>query len=104
MHCARQKGAQRVIMISTDPAHSLADVLQKKLTSKISTIAVSQRHKLHVWQVDSVELFRKFLSKYRDQILSVIDAGAIFSRSDIEPLIDSALPGMAEMSALLAIH
>jgi len=104
VHCARQNGHQRVILISTDPAHSLADVLQKKLTSKISTIAVSQRHKLHVWQVDSVELFRKFLNKYRDQILSVIDAGAIFSRSDIEPLIDSALPGMAEMSALLAIH
>jgi arsenite-transporting ATPase len=104
VHSALRNGDQRVILISTDPAHSLADILHKKLTSKISTVAVSKKCKLHVWQVDAVELFRNFLKKYREQILSVIDAGAIFSRSDIEPLIDSALPGMAEISALLAIH
>jgi arsenite-transporting ATPase len=104
VHCARQKPAQRVILISTDPAHSIADVLQRKLRSKVSRVAVSRGHSLDVWQVDSTALFGKFLAQYREQILSVIDAGALFSRDDIAPLIDSALPGMAEVSGLLAVH
>ena len=104
VHCAQRNKSERVLLISADPAHSLSDILQKKLSGKISKVALSERRHFHAWQVDSVGLFGKFLAKYREQILSVIDAGAIFSRADIEPLIDSALPGMAEVSALLAVH
>jgi arsenite/tail-anchored protein-transporting ATPase len=104
VHCARRNKSERVLLISTDPAHSLADILQKKLTSRVTSVGLTPARQFQVWQVDSVGLFGKFLAKYREQILSVIYSGAIFSRGDIEPLIDSALPGMAEVSALLAVH
>jgi arsenite-transporting ATPase len=104
VHCARRKYSERVLLISTDPAHSLSDVLGKKITAKVSPVSLAAGRRFHVWQVNSAELFSKFLSKYREQILSIIEAGAIFSRRDIEPLINTALPGMAEVSALLAIH
>lgn len=70
----------------------------------MSSVAVSRGRSLDVWQVDPTALFGKFLARYRQQILSVIDAGALFSRDDIAPLIDSALPGLAEVSGLLAVH
>jgi arsenite-transporting ATPase len=104
VHYATRKTSERVLLVSTDPAHSLADILQTKLSSRAGSVPLPKGRRLHAWQVDSVRLFEKFLARYREQILSIIEAGAIFSRDDIEPLIDSALPGMAEVSALLAVH
>ena len=94
----------RVLLISTDPAHSLCDILKSKLKSRATSVRLPRPGKLFAWQVDSEELFRDFLQQYKEEILRIIDVGAIFSRDDIEPLIDSTLPGMAEVSALLAIY
>lgn len=95
---------QRVLLISTDPAHSLADVLQVRLGRNPGTVPLPKGAKLHAWQVDAEKMFRNFLAEHKEQMLEIIDAGAIFSRKDIEPLLDTSLPGLAEISALLAIH
>lgn len=54
--------------------------------------------------MNAAAMFRDFLAEYKEKILDVIDASAMFSREDIEPLIDASLPGMAEVSGLLAVH
>jgi arsenite-transporting ATPase len=54
--------------------------------------------------VDAGRQFRKFLDQYRDTIISLLESGTMFSRREIEPLLDTTLPGMAEMAALLAIN
>src|SRR5205807_9576113 len=41
---------------------------------------------------------------HKEKLLSILETGSIFSRADIEPLLDTTLPGMAEMAALLAIN
>lgn len=95
---------QRVLLISTDPAHSLADVLQTRLGRNPRTVRLPKGTKLQAWPVRAEEIFRGFLAQYKEEILEIIAAGAIFSRQDIEPLIDTTLPGLAEVSALLAVH
>ena len=40
----------------------------------------------------------------REGILRILEAGSLFTRDELQPLLDSALPGMAEVAALLAIH
>jgi len=90
--------------MSTDPAHSLSDILQTRLGNKPAAIDLSDRGSLEAWQVDSASLFGKFLRQHKQNILKVIDGGSIFAREDIEPLLDTTLPGMAEVSALLAIQ
>ena len=45
-----------------------------------------------------------FLNTQREGILNILEAGLLFTRGELEPLLDSALPGMAEVAALLAIH
>ena len=47
--------------------------------------------------------FRQFLGANKGEILAILERGSIFSREDIEPLLDTTLPGMAEISALLAV-
>jgi arsenite/tail-anchored protein-transporting ATPase len=90
--------------MSTDPAHSLSDILQARLGNRPAAIDLFGRGSLDAWQVDSASLFGKFLRQHKQNILKVIDRGSIFSREDIEPLLDTTLPGMAEVSALLAIQ
>ena len=100
-HRARLHPHRRVLLLSTDPAHSLADIFEVRLSSKPRRVPDSR---LTIWQVDAQLQFRKFLDKYREPIVSLLEGGTMFTRAEIEPLLDTTLPGMAEMAALLAIH
>ena len=93
-----------VLLLSTDPAHSLSDILKKPLKDAAATIPMRGRGTLDALQIDSEKLFVEFLAEHKQNILKILDTGSIFSRGDIEPLLDTTLPGMAEVSALLAIH
>ncbi len=93
----------RVLLVSTDPAHSLGDVLQQKLGKRIKSLAVGPG-KLAAWELDSSILFGEFIHNYKSEILKIIERGSLFTAPEIAPLLDSALPGMAEMAALLAIR
>lgn len=104
VRAARQHPTKRVLLLSLDPAHSLADVLQVPLKKTVTRVPLTGSGSLNVWQVDAPKLFADFLAKYKNQIISLIDRGSIFSRADIEPLIDTTLPGMAEVSGLLAVY
>jgi len=92
-----------VLLLSTDPAQSLADTLDTAFPDTPRNVNVGRR-KLSVWQVNAQREFSRFLDRYRDSIFSIIESGTIFTRKEIEPLLDSTLPGMAEIAALLAIH
>ena len=96
---AEQQPKSRVLLLSTDPAHSLSDVLQLKLGSAPKRV----RKNLFVWQINATQRFGKFIAEHREQMLQVVEQGTIFTRAEIEPFLDTALPGMAEMAALLAL-
>ncbi|MEO5936086.1 MAG: ArsA family ATPase [Terriglobales bacterium] len=95
---------QKVLLISTDPAHSLGDVFEQKLPSKPIKIKLPKPGRLYVWQIDAAAQFQKFLKPYRSVMLDLLENGTMFSRAEIEPLLDTTMPGMAEISGLLAIH
>jgi arsenite-transporting ATPase len=92
----------RILLLSTDPAHSLADVLQIKLTDAVKRLPTPGR----VWarQIDPDRQIKKFLGREREDILALLNKGSLFTRDELEPLLDTSLPGMAEVAALLAIH
>ena len=103
LHLAAHKPRESILLMSTDPAHSLADILQIKLNSTPKRIKDS-KGKLFAWQIDADKEFRKFLSGNRDAILNIVESGTFFSKEEIAPLLDTTLPGMAEVAALLAIQ
>jgi arsenite-transporting ATPase len=89
--------------MSTDPAHSLADMLQitdRPGAHKLPGI----KGKLSVWQIDSDHEFKKFLADNREGILNIVENGTFFNREEIAPLLDTTLPGMAEVAGLLALR
>ncbi len=95
---------KRVLLVSTDPAHSLADVLQVKLHGSPAQVAVTSRAPLTAWEMNPAKLFASFMREHKPAILKVIDQGSLFTAQEISPLLDTALPGMAEIAALLAIQ
>ena len=103
LHEAARHPQKPVLLMSTDPAHSLADTLQLKLRSSATRLK-KVRGKLAAWQVDSEREFRKFLAGNRAGILDIVERGTLFSKEEIAPLLDTTLPGMAELAALLAIQ
>lgn len=100
---ASQQAKSRVLLLSTDPAHSLTDILQISLQDEPRTVPLP-KGRMEAWQINSEKVFGQFLQVHKEGILNLIDKGSIFSREDIEPLINTTLPGMSEMSALVSIR
>ncbi len=60
--------------------------------------------RLSARQIDPDQQIKKFLARERGDILTLLNKGSLFTRDELEPLLDTSLPGMAEVAALLAIH
>src|SRR5579859_1386868 len=103
LHLAARSPRQSTLLISTDPAHSLADMLEMKARAGPHRLT-GIKGKLSLWQIDSRREFDKFLSENREGILNIVESGTFFSKEEIAPLLDTTLPGMAEVAALLAIQ
>ena len=100
---ASAKRQRSVVLISTDPAHSLGDVLDLKLKPGMQTVRGLPRGKLSVWQVDAGARFQEFLDEYRDAITNLVEQGTFLSKTEIDSFLETTLPGLAEVSALLTI-
>jgi arsenite/tail-anchored protein-transporting ATPase len=89
----------KLLLLSTDPAHSLGDVLRKRLSDE----PIGIQGRLAAREIDAAAELRRFLIEHRDNILKVIEKGSIFTADEIGPLLDATLPGMSEIAGLLAI-
>jgi arsenite/tail-anchored protein-transporting ATPase len=106
LHLAARHSRQSMLLMSTDPAHSVADMLEVK-DSPLSHgphRLTGAKGKLSVWQINSDHEFKKFLESSREGILNIVENGTFFNREEIAPLLDTTLPGMAEVAGLLALR
>jgi len=99
---AARSPREKILLLSTDPAHSLADILQTKVADSAKRLPTKGR--LSARQIDPDRQIKKFLARERADILTLLNKGSLFTRDELEPLLDTSLPGMAEVAALLAIH
>jgi arsenite-transporting ATPase len=87
----------RVLVSSTDPAHSLADALDQKLGDVESEILP----RLWGQQIDTQSQLDRHWGSIRDQIMQVFDWGGV---SGIEAEEFLVFPGMDELFALLEVE
>jgi arsenite/tail-anchored protein-transporting ATPase len=103
LHLAARHPRQSTLLMSTDPAHSLADMLEIKDKAGPHRLA-GTKGKVSIWQIDSDREFKKFLEGNREGILKIVENGTFFNREEIAPLLDTTLPGMSEVAGLLALR
>ena len=101
--------ARPVLLISTDPAHSLADVLGVSVSDQACEIPGAPRN-LKVRELDAAVVFSRMRDRYVaaiDQVFDRLGGGGAFDaahdRSVMHALIDLAPPGLDELAAVLEI-
>ena len=91
----------RTLILSTDPAGTLGDVLGATLTG--TPRAHPTVDGLFASQLDAAGARAAFLSRWGDVLATIVDRGTYLDRDDIQGLIDAALPGIDETMAVLAL-
>jgi arsenite/tail-anchored protein-transporting ATPase len=109
IHLAQSGGGnQRVLIFSTDPAHSLSDSFEQSIGDRVTPI--EGVNGLFALEMDSNELLAELKEAYVGEINEVFDAflgtggwDAPFDRQVMESLISMTPPGLDELMALIKI-
>jgi arsenite-transporting ATPase len=90
---------RRVLIVSTDPAHSLGDVLSMSLSGRVTRVRLPAGH-LDALELDAPRAFRRWLRRHRKPLGDILEHGTWLDRADVEALLDFALPGVDELIGL----
>lgn len=98
----RQFPQQRVMLLSTDPAHSLGDVLQVAVDN--TPTPLTDVPNVQVRALDARALLEAFRQDYGDLLELLVERGSFVEDDDLSPVWDMGWPGLDELMALLEIE
>ncbi|WP_460205769.1 ArsA family ATPase [Scytonema sp. NUACC21] len=93
---------ESILLISTDPAHSLGDVLQMKVVEQASPLP--DLPNLSVQALDAKQLLLEFKAKYGHYLELLVERGSFVEGEDLTPVWDLSWPGIDEVMGLLEIQ
>jgi len=108
LHIAKVMSDKKILILSTDPAHSLSDSFNCKIGDKITQI----KGNLFAFEINPEEEFEKLKKDYTEEIDKIFEGGAFtgagkldmtFDRRTMKELLDQAPPGLDEMMSLTKI-
>lgn len=99
---AKANPGQRVLLLSTDPAHSLGDVLQ--MTVENTPHVLSDVENLQVQALDAKQLLQDFKTRYGEVLQRLVERGSFVEGEDLTPVWDLDWPGIDELMGLLEIQ
>jgi len=101
------RAGERVLLFSTDPAHSLSDSLGCEVGDRAAEVARKGRGadapRLFAREMDAGRALEEFKTKHRAVLAEIADRGTILDEADINDLLDLSLPGMDEVMALFEL-
>ncbi|HIK53959.1 MAG TPA: ArsA family ATPase [Synechococcales cyanobacterium M55_K2018_004] len=99
---AKQFPDERILLLSTDPAHSLGDVLQ--LTVEDSPHSLPDLPNLQVRSLNAEALLQDFRNQYGAILELLVERGSFVQGADLQPIWDLGFPGLDELMSLLEIQ
>ncbi|HEX3646608.1 MAG TPA: ArsA family ATPase, partial [Vicinamibacterales bacterium] len=113
---SRAAGRERVLIVSTDPAHSLGDALDVPLSSTPRRITPplaprpsprASRLLHHGWldaaELDAPRAYGRWLKQHRRPLGEILEHGTWLDRGDVDALLDLAIPGIDELMGMIEI-
>jgi len=98
---------ERVLLFSTDPAHSLSDSLGTEVGDRLTEVAHVGRgaaaRTLVAREMDASRALEEFKERHRAVLAEIADRGTILDEADINDLLDLSLPGLDEVMALFEL-
>lgn len=98
-YLARQ--GYKVLVISTDPAHSLSDSLGQKIGDE--TKGVEGVKNLSALEVNAQKALSQFKVKYEAQIKKIFDTSTYLDQEDIDSIFALPIPGIDEVMGFKTI-
>jgi len=95
IHLARQSPERKILLVSTDPAHSLGDSLDVSVAD--DPVAVPGTDNLWARQLDAPQADRRFHNQYDRVLKTLIDRGTFLDDEDAQNIVDLPLPGLDEV-------
>jgi arsenite-transporting ATPase len=95
---SRRSGGGTLI-VSTDPAHSLGDVLGVRLGSTPKAVRAGVR----AVELDAPRAFARWMAAHRRALADIVERGTWLDRSDVAALLDLTIPGVDELAGLIEI-
>gem|GEM_PF-52321 len=92
-HMAHRQGEKNFLLVSTDPAHSLVDIIQ----------APPSPGNIEIIELNSQQCLEAFKTKYERELREIATRGTFLDGEDIERLLGLSLPGLDELMAFLEI-
>jgi arsenite-transporting ATPase len=101
LDCAHE--GEKILLFSTDPAHSLSDSLNFTIGDRLAEIARARGAALLAREMDAATALARFKKKHRGTLGELARRGTFLDESDIKQLLDLSLPGMDEVMALFEL-
>lgn len=98
---AEQHPDQKILVISTDPAHSLGDSFEKKLGDE--PVPADSGSNIFLREFDAARALDAFKEKYSREIKLIADRGTYFDGEDINSFFNLSFPGIDEVMGILEI-
>ena len=90
-----------VLVVSTDPAHSLADAFEQLIGDLLTPILGEPR--LFAREVDAGPRLHAFKERYGSAMSTIVARGTYFDDDDIRQFLELSLPGLDELMAVLEV-
>ncbi|HEY9624334.1 MAG TPA: TRC40/GET3/ArsA family transport-energizing ATPase [Crinalium sp.] len=99
---AQQFADEQVLLVSTDPAHSLGDVLLMDVEDIPHT--PDDLPNLQVRALNAQKLLQEFKAKYGSILELLVERGSFVQGNDLSPVWDLSWPGLDELMGILEIQ
>ncbi|MDR9402841.1 MAG: ArsA family ATPase [Halothece sp. Uz-M2-17] len=99
---AREFPQERVLLLSTDPAHSLGDVLDLPIAETATSL--DDLPNLQVRALNAQTLLKEFKERYGDTLEILVERGSFVDGEDLTPAWDLGWPGLDELMGVLEIQ
>ncbi|MDI6639443.1 MAG: ArsA family ATPase [Methanocellales archaeon] len=90
---------RKTLIMSINPAHSLSDIFESEIGSKITQI----NDNLWGLEIKAEELVDDYKRRNTDYITTIVDRGTYADTEDISNFLDLSLPGIDEIIAMLKL-
>ena len=89
-----------VLVVSTDPAHSLGDALATKLGPAPKRVGTTE---LYAAQLDADRALTRWLADREDAFRTIAERGTYLDDEDVDRLLSLSLPGVDELVGLIEL-
>jgi len=91
----------KILIFSTDPAHSLGDSLEQELSNEPQL--VSGFKNFYALEIDAKKTWEDFKKEYGDDIREILNEGTYLENQEVSELFDLSIPGLDEVMGLKRI-